>query len=782
MEDATPSVKALSTAGGYSQVYVIHSPEKEAKDADPGDTREVLFRCGNWAYRGKIQFNGLKISTPELPLLIPILQKQQGSLRYFCNAATVPENSDYYQPLEFLTDSADFFATEMIQDTLQDEMRDMANKFPWIDEDGSATYFEMELSNIPGYMDTVSLMAAKTYTRGLIIITVYSEEKLYFVVQSGEGDQALLDVRFPDVSKHGEGLQLAAYNDNSVCYRKLTLWHAVQKSIPVALLKELPKLKTINVSTKSYQQTYCIMKSSWDNNASVLSVHHDVLFRFGSWCYAGRVQLTSTLALADIPLIIPALRMQQSRLDFLCDTSNVPVTSPFAGALDYCNKTAPLVENQIEQSEMLLSNIIEQTRRDDPREAEALEQWLEGDPSETFFEMDISPDSAAKEDLHNIELVASKTYHASGVVTLAIYFESKIYIIVQDAGKENPLLDSRFPDVSSKGRGFSIQTFGDEGAEQWPALRKTSLWQNKNATNRDHLSRLASREADAKDSDDIDEMADGMKGVSVSRNINFEDDHHFRDDEGLDGDPEWGVGNGADLDQGAKGGSGSAMESEVDSGAVLTTKAEAKDSAPQRAESSSKGGSDREIDTSLGGDDAQTQSPTALVRHASFNEEDEGHEAKGASSSQQQQQQAVGTTGDRIDASALASPAVDRAPINPTDPSADGSPTSVSTGKPMFSTPLADSKGSPGNDIDFSKSNSTLRAARPHHLPSMKMGSVGDGGALGKQMESLRRGLAEEGGESAPWDVSGKPVEKKKKKKKKVASEDKEVGGAKGEV
>ena len=65
MDDNEPSVKALSTAGGYSQIYVIHSPETEAKDAEPGDTREVLFRCGNWAYRGKIQFNGLKISTPE---------------------------------------------------------------------------------------------------------------------------------------------------------------------------------------------------------------------------------------------------------------------------------------------------------------------------------------------------------------------------------------------------------------------------------------------------------------------------------------------------------------------------------------------------------------------------------------------------------------------------------------------------------------------------------------------------------------------------------------------
>ncbi len=148
----------------------------------------------------------------------------------------------------------------------------------------------------------------------------------------------------------------------------------------MALLKDLPKLKVLNVSNKSYQQTYCIMKSSWDAGG-VLSVHHDVLFRFGSWCYSGRVQLTSALELTDIPLIIPALRMQQSRLDFLCDTSNVPTTSPFAGALGYVARTAALIEHQIQCSEVLLEEIISETRRSNPKEATEIEKWLEGDPS-----------------------------------------------------------------------------------------------------------------------------------------------------------------------------------------------------------------------------------------------------------------------------------------------------------------------------------------------------------------------------------------------------------------
>ena len=39
----------------------------------------MFFRCGNWCYKGRIQFNGLNISTADLPILIPALQKQQGN-------------------------------------------------------------------------------------------------------------------------------------------------------------------------------------------------------------------------------------------------------------------------------------------------------------------------------------------------------------------------------------------------------------------------------------------------------------------------------------------------------------------------------------------------------------------------------------------------------------------------------------------------------------------------------------------------------------------------------
>lgn len=74
-----PSAKALD--GGYNQTYIIMNKE-------PGNEgHEVFFRCGNWCYLGQIQFGGLKLATASLPVVIPALQKQQGSLRYFCGSS-----------------------------------------------------------------------------------------------------------------------------------------------------------------------------------------------------------------------------------------------------------------------------------------------------------------------------------------------------------------------------------------------------------------------------------------------------------------------------------------------------------------------------------------------------------------------------------------------------------------------------------------------------------------------------------------------------------------------
>ena len=59
------------------------------------------------------------------------------------------------------------------------------------------------------------------------------------------GDQALLDIRFPDVSRRGQGLHISAYPDNSCPYRKLTLWHTLIPEGDMESLLTPPKLVSI---------------------------------------------------------------------------------------------------------------------------------------------------------------------------------------------------------------------------------------------------------------------------------------------------------------------------------------------------------------------------------------------------------------------------------------------------------------------------------------------------------------------------------------------------------
>ena len=158
-------------------------------------------------------------------------------------------------------------------------------------------------------------------------------------------------------------MHLASYTENHAPYKKLTLWNMLGGAEEISVkVKDIPKVNTVSMSTGNYQQTYCILKSAWGGSPA-LNIHHDALFRFGSRCYAGRVQLTPSIALADVPFVIPALRMQQSRLEYLCNVDKVPTTSPFADALAYLHSHNGVIEDIIEDSAEAWTSLIERLSR-----------------------------------------------------------------------------------------------------------------------------------------------------------------------------------------------------------------------------------------------------------------------------------------------------------------------------------------------------------------------------------------------------------------------------------
>ena len=351
---APSSAKALSSEG-YNQTYCISNNNNNANNNNTNTNREVLFRCGNWCYQGDVQFNNININISEITHIISTLQKQQGNLRYYCDASKLPLDSTYYYPIKFLNDAIEFICKDITSDRVQNELKRMSLIFPWIDggghnsdtstntntstnrDDENRTYFELNLINVPQYMNNIHMIASKTYIRGLVLISIYYEATIFFVLLPGEGDQGLLDVRFPEVCSHGQGVLVSMYydprprsrgednddddkdttidtkkstnnykNNNNInnnsgeekglstssrntsvivdinpCYRKLTLWQSFGTvyTSPRGLSpqKTAVVLQTSNLSSENYEQIYCILREPVRDGH--VSSYRDVLFR-----------------------------------------------------------------------------------------------------------------------------------------------------------------------------------------------------------------------------------------------------------------------------------------------------------------------------------------------------------------------------------------------------------------------------------------------------------------------------------------------------------------------
>jgi len=483
---------------GYTQTYLVRknnqggagSSDSEGKDSDDVGEYEVLFRCGNWCYTGHVMLKH-EITLSDTPLIIPVLQRQQSRLHYYCNADGIPPQSNFSRPIDLVYEASDYAAATLASDNVNKELSAWANIHSWV-EDTAGTFFEMtsNRSAMPSYMEDIALVCSKTYARGLVFITIYFEGSFYFTVADGEGDQPLLDVKFPDISHHGQAIKIVGQPQGYVApewFSGLSIWHSLPHVIKV------PPPTTRNLSSQNYMQMYMIMKPREENGGfPVTSAYREVLFRFGSWCYGGSVQLAPVISLADIPHVIPALRMQQSRLEFVYAADQVPSTSPYAKPMAYMMKHSPLMEREISCAEDVLTKLLE--RLSAMGLGESINTWLEGDSSQSFFEFHLSISDEEARVLEPVELIAVKSYYASGIVLVLIYFGGSFFAVVSDAGAEQPLLDSKFPDVSNKGRGYQINSYGD-GAVGWPGLRKVSIWQTTAAMAKEMEERLGKEKA-----------------------------------------------------------------------------------------------------------------------------------------------------------------------------------------------------------------------------------------------------------------------------------------------
>jgi hypothetical protein len=88
-----------------------------------------------------------------------------------------------------------------------------------------------------------------------------------------------------------------------------------------------------------------------------------VFFRFGEWCYQGRLALSDVIQLQHLPTLIPGIQRQQDKLKFLCSREKVPVTCPFTCALQFISQASQTMMPLVMQAESSLQRLLEMMKK-----------------------------------------------------------------------------------------------------------------------------------------------------------------------------------------------------------------------------------------------------------------------------------------------------------------------------------------------------------------------------------------------------------------------------------
>ncbi|KAL7554412.1 hypothetical protein ACHAWF_017861 [Thalassiosira exigua] len=449
----------------YSHTYVVKTKDREGR----GDstTKEALFQCGDNCHSGEIELRLQHAfgdaTVKDIPALVPIVQRQQNDLSYLCDASDLPPSSSFRSPMTAMKKARDFIVGEVTSGSITSQLR----KLRWIDDVDSQSYFEL-IGDVSSLFVDVLFIASRVYSKGLVFVMIYFEGVIYFILEDAtSSENPLLDIQFPDVSSSGRGSTLAIYDGKgqNAPWMKLSVWQSnlVERKAKRIALVEPP---TKDLSSDCYVQSYCILKSEGEADK------RDVMFRFGSWCYSGSVELPPKISLEDIPYVIPALRVQQSDLEFVSDVTSLPSSNAFASAMEYAAKIQPSMECLAMESEGYLRNLITSVSNEESSHEGGL-HWLEEDSGDSFFEFACSNHGAS---LADVELFAMKSYSPGGVVSVFMFYGSNWYLTLSEGDNDDmPLLDSKFPGLSTKGQGYMIQCT-PAGINGWPGLRRVSIW------------------------------------------------------------------------------------------------------------------------------------------------------------------------------------------------------------------------------------------------------------------------------------------------------------------
>ncbi len=345
-----------------------------------------------------------------------------------------------------------------------------------------------------GGAQSAVVVFAKTFVADVMVTCIYYRGRCFLTLtEAASEEQQLVDTLFPQIFGRRRGLQLRAYDDAR--FSKLSVWEASDPVPDAALglsgdeeddeagegagesrggaeeegesprggvegrhaLDARPGLEDLR--GEGYVQVYMVMRPRGGGGGGGSSTRREALFRFGSWVYAGQVDLgVPRLHLGDVPDVLPALQRQQGLLGFLCEAASFPAEHPLTGAVHQFMSAVAFLEKEMVAAEPILSKLAE----------EGVTSWIDAEWAASFFELAFEETP----ELRQVEVIACKVYFRSGVVLHGVWFGGSLYCVLSDIVDDAPLLDVAFPDVTARCRG--VQVKGYRGGEM-DAVFGTSL-------------------------------------------------------------------------------------------------------------------------------------------------------------------------------------------------------------------------------------------------------------------------------------------------------------------
>lgn len=216
----------------------------------------------------------------------------------------------------------------------------------------------------------------------------------------------------------------------------------------------------------SYTQIYVIDRPKHIFQGST---KRDALFRFGNWCYAGKVDFgVEQLHLGDVPDVLPALQKQQGNLAYFCDADSFPEGNTFSEVLRVYTASIRFLTNEMVNVEDRIAKLADT----------GVTSWIDEDWAAAFFEMQFGHVAA----LENTEVIASKIYTGQGIILHCLWFAGSLYCVLADAAEDQPLLDVAFPDVTARCRGVQVKSYSNEDITAFPGCpppRRLNIWEGR---------------------------------------------------------------------------------------------------------------------------------------------------------------------------------------------------------------------------------------------------------------------------------------------------------------